>query len=126
MVTAKEFIDAMKKAVEERGADFVYPQEWLRTQRLDDVCLYFIEDENGVKQSACIIGKALEIATGTVYTGPNDSAGDVLQHFIDPSDPNRKALLRAAESAQTAQDLGIAWGEVLEDFLSNFEEQQDS
>lgn len=127
MVTAKEFIAAMKKAVEERGEDFVYPREWLEDGFLTaDTCVYYVEDENGVKQGACIIGKALEIATGKVYTGPNDGAGDVLQHFIDPSDPNRKAVLRAAESAQTIQDLGVAWGEVLECFLLELEERQGS
>jgi len=108
-ITREQFIEAMHKAVAERGEDFVYPDEW----RESASCLYYIESPMGVREGACIVGKAIEIATGgEVYTGYNAAAYEVLSEEYDLAGD----VGDAAFVAQRVQDTGGTWGEALAAF----------
>lgn len=110
-ISKEAFIEAMREAVRQRGEDFVYPEAW----RDDGACRYYIEDTPGVIEGACIIGKAIEIATGTPYTGYNGPADQVLleEYGLDDRD-----VADAAFVAQRVQDTRSTWG----DALAKFEE----
>lgn len=139
IITDEEFIQAVDAAVEERGRDFVYPEEW--KQRLDSVggatssltCLYNLPDDS----PACLFGLAfhklgLAPASGVVtdildMTSSPWSYGDVDDAFQGESAATWREradvefrlstdVRYAAQNAQAAQDKGDAWGDASEIF----------
>lgn len=124
MSKEEQFIAAMVQAVEERGAGFVYPREWRNKQGLSDsalgVCVYSRDTEGGGREGACIIGKALEIATGAPYEGANGPADLILEDVF--GDEFDQAVLDAAAVAQRLQDEGRTWGYALQRFIKKLPE----
>jgi hypothetical protein len=102
----KKFIDAIRAAVKEKGEDYVYPDHLRDGGVRQGSCQYTVGGEG-----ACIVGKAIQIATGSVYTGGNSNATSVLE-FYDVSYEVRNAFARA----QSRQDLNATWGEALSEF----------
>lgn len=108
-ITEEQFTAAMEQAVEERGADFVYPEEW---KNESGTCVYW---KDGVGP-ACIIGKALAILGATeqeLY-----SNGIALNKIRVITGLSQFVLyppfFGAAQSAQNVQDGRGSWGEALE------------
>ena len=101
-ITDEQFIAAMTKAVEENGPDYVYPSEL----KVGGLCQYTVTGKG-----ACLIGKAIEIATGSPYVGFNDGANNVLALY-----GVSEVVQDAAVCAQAAQDECIPWGNALKNF----------
>ena len=104
-ITAENFTEAMRQAVAERGADWVYPAEDGEWMLDGSSCCYFLLDGS----PACIIGTALH----KLGYGPNDvsegtDAFGILTRWKAPLD-----VASAAGLAQDAQDEGKPWGEAL-------------
>lgn len=108
-ISKDAFIEAMREAVRQRGEDFVYPKEW----REDGGCRYYVESPLGSTEGACIVGKAIEVATGSPYTGYNGPAHEILTAEYDLDD---QGVADAAFVAQRAQDVGGTWGHALAEF----------
>lgn len=112
-LTETEARKLLARAVEERGADFVYVPTAGNSPR----CWY--QKEDGTPD--CLIGLALS------YIGPipeNNSGG--AQGAIVRLYPNTKQrVLGAMNAAQAAQDNGRTWGEALAAF-DNYITQIDS
>lgn len=118
MFTYDEFMAAMEAAVEDRGADWVYPRASeaaaMNGNAEDDwhfaygECKYSLPDGS----PACIIGEVLFRLDPTMLPGPDvlDSASGVLEweRFED-----FERVAKAADAAQLAQDSGAPWGEAL-------------
>lgn len=109
-ITRRSLTKALEAAVAERGADFVYPDEWRNHGRVTGTCRNYIE---GVGP-ACIFGNAFT-RLGVDVTGSREwsAARYVLE---DVCGVNDERLVTAAEVAQRAQDDGLSWGDVLDRF----------
>lgn len=113
IVTEEQFTAAMRAAVEERGADYVYPV-WDRAGADDyhDVhgtCKYSTPDGT----PACIVGLALskiDPALVPDYSANYGAHGMVVLGA-------RSNLAYAAGVAQQEQDAGGTWGSALEQYL---------
>lgn len=106
--SSEQFVEAMRKAVAERGEDFVYPIEWRLAGEQNGICQYTIDGA-----PACIVGAALYHMTGKVYEGLNESADEVLRTYFGIAN---EAVTTAAAHAQEAQDANKTWGEALKEF----------
>lgn len=110
MFTDDEVIESMKRAVAQKGADYIYP--------------FLACDYSKWGEPACIVGHVLHDIDPTAYAlavdwdrSFNDSAVDDLQRegFL-PNFTDRQvtALLRAQER----QDKGATWGAAYDAFIS--------
>jgi hypothetical protein len=112
-----QFTAAMKAAVAERGADYVYPTEWRDTTVPGDnpagMCLYVKPDKSG---PACLIGEALHrmgVPVEELALLENKGASMALS-VVFGHDPALFGYRVAAESAQLEQDAGRTWGSALD------------
>lgn len=120
-MTVEEIIalvtEALEVAVAERGADFVYPEEWMPS----GLCKYQLGDGS----AACIVGLAArkidpEIAMPFDGAPTSNVIGRALG-MVDSDCDNGYGepegfpfkLRRALDVAQSAQDMGETWGEAL-------------
>lgn len=127
-ITKENFTAALEAAVEEKGADYVYPEELMGKSRYSVTsCLYFDNETHQVP--LCIIGNALarlgltyddivKLGTDNVNVLENEppidqdiGASSLLTWLTNDSD-----LATAAQAAQNAQDRGQSWGVALERF----------
>ncbi len=121
----RKFIAAMEAAVEERGADYVYPQV---TGTIDDamhkagMCVY--RDSSG--NPACLIGLALAKAEipGTDIPGYHERTRSASELFAEWDTEDGYGALswfiaEASDKAQTEQDNGAAWGDALVAFYDD-------
>lgn len=99
----KKFIDAIRAAVKENGEDYIYPDHLRNENYESGSCQYTV---GGV--GACIVGKAIQIAAGEPYEGPNHNSLDVLVQY-----GLSFALRDAFASAQREQDRNETWGAAL-------------
>ena len=128
-ITRENFLAAMRKAVEKRGEDYVYPslEEDPSLRGNAGECLY---SKDG--QPQCIIGMALYLIDPALMPTNVDKdelalnwAGDEHRypHLDMDAHPvlrrrgvTDRGLLDAAAAAQSLQDSGHRWGEALEVF----------
>lgn len=98
-----ELADALlQRAVDERGEDFIYPEEW-KTER--GQCQYAVNGE-----PACIVGLALSYAGVDVESLPNDPVDELVGDDFIVDDQRTWDLLA---HAQLSQDDGWSWGKSL-------------
>lgn len=112
-ITRENFTAAIRAAVADKGADYMYPaEERISNDAEVDTCVYAHDG-----QPSCLIGHALYRIDPEYLTEipKHDnleyaSADDVLSVFgvVD------EALLRAANAAQFEQDHNRSWGVALE------------
>jgi hypothetical protein len=114
-INRETFREALVAAIEQRGADFVYPEDWKVDVGYGKTgCVYYKKDVG----AACIIGKALEnlgVDVEKLQDGGTAnwwSAGMALAHVGVRDNP----LMEAATIAQSRQDKGKPWGEALDAF----------
>lgn len=110
------FIEAMRKAVKEKGRDYRYHTVYNGVQpneRPDPFDLPACEYTIGT-EGACLIGRAIHIDRGEPYTESNDSANEVLG-FVYRGDMS-PAVRLAAQTAQRIQDKNGSWGKALDVF----------
>jgi hypothetical protein len=111
-MTKTEALDALNKAVEVRGADFVYPEEEkaVTDAKYPDIasCIY-TRNVDGQTVGACLVGVALIDVLGL------DS--DVIKDIYDTSyialhraDVDNILINRIYRAAQNKQDNGWTWG----------------
>ena len=121
-------IAAMRKAVETKGEDYVYPKR----ENAKDNCYYSNEDGT----PSCIVGHVLAETTPEAYaqvartegrlkrSTPADrlflgAAPGFLNYPIMSDSDRETELLRAAlEEAQGLQDCGHPWGQAYDAFLA--------
>jgi hypothetical protein len=113
--TRDEFTAAIKAAVDERGRDFVYPNEWKDT---DNSCVYSLEDGT----PACIIGAALDKLGVKVGCYEQKLGAYQLFKGMGVKDAD---LLDAVEDAQLMQDSEATWGEALDMYLEIIGEDEN-
>ena len=117
MINLQEAKERMNEAVEIRGADFVYPDNWkIPTYDGEDlsiaesgICRYFLDDG----RPACIIGLGFEdILTSLVESGvyiETEYVGAILNEHVEPN------ALTYLGYVQTGQDMSKPWGEAVKD-----------
>jgi hypothetical protein len=111
MPTQETFTAAMRAAVEDRGAGFIYPAddpEWVGTNG----CRY----RTTTGQPACIVGAALQMLGLLERLDVSNTQGafQVLRGLgFD------RATARAADAAQGIQDMGENWGEALQEYFKS-------
>jgi hypothetical protein len=93
-------VEHLRKAVEVRGADWVYPDEW-RTPY--ETCQYFLADGS----PACIVGQVISQLSDEAPVS-NTSLKIVASLAGIEVDADAEALL---QRAQNWQDHGATWGE---------------
>jgi hypothetical protein len=106
-ISAELATELLERAVNQRGADFVYSKDG--SSGPEGGCYYFMEGE-----PSCIIGTILSylgIKPSQVQEGSN-AESQVRSLFPDTSD----VVLEALNEAQTKQDRGDTWGEALDAF----------
>lgn len=114
-ITRESFSAALDAAVEERGAEFVYPYEWRVLVSADDpnrntTCQYALKDGT----PACIVGLALSKLGVDVSQLENTDATTIL-YSLGVDDVG---LQSAAADAQESQDGGHTWGAARERYLA--------
>lgn len=106
-ITYEQALAALKRAVEERGRDYVYPER-------DGACVYFGPDG----KPSCGVGLALSYHGLTLEkVGPcNESAdpGTLREDGVISADDETVTLLTAFQSRQ---DQGMSWGPCLDETL---------
>jgi hypothetical protein len=99
-MTAEEAVAALRVAVEEYGAGYVYP---------DDLCWYVRHGK-----PACLVGVALHragvVTVGTLTEWDHLMIGELADVCVEVLDP---AAVRVMMVAQSAQDSGFSWGAAL-------------
>ena len=116
-ITRENFTRAMREAVAERGAGFVYPEQGSELAKQGwrsggVTCVYALPSG----EPGCLIGLALHKIDPELLESVRSSlvpAQQVLQHMLGVQD---YALAYAAREAQEAQDSGKTWGEALAKF----------
>ena len=113
-ITAAEARELLTRAVEEKGADYVYP-------RVDnpDGCLYF--ESNA---PSCIVGHVLAYKGMEPFEDDaeyNASTVHSLRHRMLFEVDNDRTF-EALRTAQTRQDSGSTWGDALRAALSVLDE----
>lgn len=121
-ITVRQFTEAMRAAVAERGEDWVYPANdqvaydtgWRNSSGM---CQYTTLDGN----PGCIIGLVLHKIDPSIVPAYDTWAGatPILRGFGLPD-----SVLIAAECAQVAQDNGKNWGEALARYEQELEERR--
>lgn len=111
MIADEDFTWAMKEAVAERGADYVYPKFEEGYTVGIETCVY----QTPTGEPACLIGLAmsklgLELPPHNVEEG----ASRVLEET-----GLSQVARNAADRAQAEQDHGRTWGRALETYLLN-------
>lgn len=118
VITRKSMRDALVKAVEAKGADYVYGRVGRDGIPYHQECLYRYDG-----QPSCLFGHAFDIL-GVPYSKhwenvmvgnllPRLGVGDVL-------------LVEACQAAQSVQDIGGTWGEALSAFLDTIGAEVES
>jgi hypothetical protein len=95
-------VEQLRKAVEVRGPDFVYPDEWRSPY---GTCLYFRADGS----PACIVGQVISQLSDEVLLIESSVRVVALKAGID-MDADAEALL---QRAQNWQDHGATWGDAI-------------
>lgn len=108
-ITEAAFTAAMKAAVKERGADYIYPAD---ARDADGNCVYSLPDGT----PACLIGVALSKINADYVPkdepfGGTPAAGALASLGAPP------LVQRAAQRAQNMQDCGRTWGAALDRYL---------
>ena len=102
-LTPESFMSLLRKAVDKRGADYVYPDSH---RYADNFCRYRYKG-----RPSCIIGEVVHAIDPTVKLQEKTSASDVLSiNGVMNSD-----ILEAADNAQSTQDDSLTWGEAYDD-----------
>lgn len=121
-ITGTDALALLKRAVEERGEDYVYPAE-LKGPRPGDLrevsettCRYFTDGA-----PSCIAGQALAYLGFTqADLAPHENRG--ASYVFEALGLNMtRAAVYGFEAAQGAQDSGQPWGEALKDATENVE-----
>ena len=115
-ITRENFTAAMRAAVAERGADWVYPaqgselaeQGW-RSE--GGTCVYALPDGS----PACLIGLALYKIDPGLLTHVEFQYDDA-SRVMGRAGVRDEMLLLAAGGAQTRQDVGVSWGDALSEY----------
>lgn len=109
--TDRKFIQGMRDAVAERGEDFVYPTPDEDPAWYDGgACVYALEDGT----PACIVG--LAIAKSGIGQVPERGAASEASIVLVRMGVSTE-VRDSADRAQSAQDQGDPWGEVLARFI---------
>jgi hypothetical protein len=120
LITYDEMKAALEGCVAERGADFVYPEEWKRESETPygfkkKVCQYVNEDGT----PGCIIGMAVMKNWPHIELREATGADEILDLYADS-----KASALAME-CQLYQDDGHSWGESLSMAIQYAEEEYE-
>jgi hypothetical protein len=128
MITGKQMLQAMEKAVAERGDGWTYPDT--------GNCVYFYEpeyydhtpDEEGMispmvvefgneAQPACLVGLALSYIDRSILVDISESGNNGEGISVLATEQSRVSMDRMAVTisaiAQSAQDGGAPWGDAL-------------
>lgn len=105
-ITRKNFLAGMRKAVEDRGEGYIYPED----EMFNDGCQYKREDGS----PSCIIGYVLNYIDPKLVPERGDpiKASEVLAALGVEDD----YLIDAATTAQSLQDNQLPWGAALARF----------
>lgn len=114
LITLDEIRAAIKRAVEERGEDYVYPEEEKKENpiRHSMECQYRKADGT----PSCLIGLAVYYINPDIVLPEFRGAWVALQEFAD------RDAIDYAQAAQTVQDEGGTWGKAYhraEEWLAN-------
>lgn len=118
-VTEDQFTAAMREAVAERGADWVYPKgetNWTHYSYTDeeDNCRYVLTDGTG---PACVIGTALH-KLGVPLEVLSKFEGRGVRGVVYELGLRDSFLEAALVGAQYKQDTGGSWGIALAEYES--------
>jgi len=105
MITIDQTIEALNKAVEEKGADYVYPIGQPGFSNATNGCLYKSPDDSSVP--LCIVGNVLN-QFGFLKQAEEGTSAEGLYVIQTEFDEESLYLL---DLAQSSQDSGRAWGE---------------
>ena len=106
-----QVVRGIVNAVNARGADWVYPDEWRRDGK-GTSCKNLREDGS----AACIIG-FIAVDQGLPTFEDNNAASDAENWVVSDS------VGSAMEAAQSAQDGGATWGYAGEAFFSKLSDE---
>lgn len=110
-ITAEEARTLLVRAVEEKGADYVYPHVDADDPEYHGPCLYI---RHGLPD--CIIGHVLyylDVPTYAIRECEGGGAATTVKRFFPDTDAY---VLNALDTAQSSQDQGETWGQALEAF----------
>lgn len=102
-------LELLQQAVDERGADFVYPAEWKDDGTSEGMCMYVQPDENG---PACIVGYVLHaygVALDDLSGAEGMGADNACTIFGVDARSTRMLTL-----AQISQDNKHTWGHAVQ------------
>ena len=109
--TLEETIELARQAVEDRGADFVYPDEWRTDGTRQGWCRYAVI-EDGQLTPACIVGHILDQVSllNESYLLEEDPASN-LTAVEDNFDYYARRFL---DEIQGFQDRNFTWGDAVD------------
>ena len=116
VVTEAEFWAALEAAVNGRGEDYTYPQNWKIPGRRDQgsmICAYVHQTNGKTPEPGCIAGDVAhrlgaDLRDLSRYEGK--PASWVYRELFTITDGNTMGVLNAIDAAQSTQDEGDDWG----------------
>lgn len=114
--TTEQAMEALRKAVELKGANYMYPDSEKNTRTSEGTCMY---SHKG--QPSCIVGHVINILDPKVFAGletqemlygPQGAEDLTLQGYL-PADFWSKDTGRVMAIAQGMQDTRHSWGDAL-------------
>lgn len=120
--TTEQAMDALRKAVELKGADYVYPDSEKNSGNSDGTCMY---SHKG--QPSCIVGHVINILDPEVFAGLVLKEGmygpQGVQELDDegyiPADFWSEDTSLVMSAAQGIQDNRLPWGDALAEAEDN-------
>lgn len=129
LITRENLLEALELAVKDRGEDWTYPPIQYHLEPKFDPGLPKEDDwhfEGGLCRyhkpqgtPACIFGWALDRIDLTILAPYDDvpkGISNILRENFIEHEADDRPLIRAASEAQSYQDQGSTWGEVLDRF----------
>jgi len=113
-ITEEQVTEAMRQVIEEKGADYVYPEEEKLIHGGGQMCRYGTEKG----EPLCLIGHVIVKLGTTLHRQMEGRPASGVLRSIGVTD---ERVLEAADRAQTYQDRGDIWGEALEKYLITVE-----
>ena len=119
-ITFDQMLEAIKRAVAERGEDFVYPDDWRVKDHpaFPNTCVYFNDDGS----RSCIIGMAMG------YIDPKFPLTEFKAIGENFEAATKTGILEIEEDAanlativQDEQDSNVPWGLALENAMMHFD-----
>lgn len=119
-LTVERARELLVAAIEEKGADYVYPE----SEKAFNSCMYLTYEGQQPTGPSCLVGDVLiraGVELNAIINVEGKSAWNAVPLLIPSTD---ERVVAALDAAQYEQDAGGTWGEALARFDEHFDHKE--